>query len=478
MKLAEYVRLDAVGLKELLDGGELAPDELRETALRAIEAVEPRINALVGAPFTDTGSANPDGPLGGIPFAVKDTLFVRGRPVAFGSRLGAGLVAPVSATLAERFAASGLVTLGRTACPEFAFNFDTSPVTNGPTLNPWDTGRSPGGSSGGSAALVAARAVPFAHGNDGAGSIRVPAAWCGLVGLKPTRGRVPIGPVVGEAIGGLAHEFALTRSVRDTALLLDTVSGPAPGDKYYLARPRVPYAEQLRDAPPRELRVAVITASFWGRPAGPAVVAAVERVARVLEDLGHHVERDAPVFPAAALIDAAHVQWSLYLATVAGVLGPATGREAGPDTLEAASLACVRAGRELTAAEVERAAWTQNEVGRIWGAFLDRYDLLLCPTVPEPAPPAGSPDQDDPRYATARSWTDALFDRATFTPVFNTTGQPSLSLPLATGDDGAPIGVMLSAQSLREDLLLRVGAELERALPWADRLPPVSASSP
>lgn len=466
-----------MALKELLDAGQVTPEEVRDVALRAIEAVEPRINALVGQPFADAGCANPSGPLAGVPFAVKDTLFVAGRPLGFGSRLGAGLIAPFSATLAERFAASGLVALARTACPEFAFNFDTAPVTNGPTRNPWNPDRVPGGSSGGSAALVAARAVPFAHGNDGAGSIRVPAAWCGLVGLKPTRGRVPIGPLVGEVLGGLAHEFALTRSIRDTALLLDAVCGPAPGDKYYVARPSLSYVEQAARDPPRGLRVAVVTDSFWGMATDPAVAAAVERVALVLEQLGHHVEHAAPAFSASAVLDAAHVQWALYVATVATVLGQATGREPGPDTLEAASFACLREGRALTATDVEQAASSQNETGRAWGAFLDSFDLFLCPTVPRTAPPLGTPDQDDPRFGTARRWLDEFFDGVGFTPIFNGTGQPSISLPLATGDDGTPIGVMLSAQALREDVLLQVGAQLERALPWADRRPAVVADA-
>ena len=356
MRIAEYAGCDAVALKGLLDDGEVTSEEVREAALGAIAAVEPRINALVGAPFTDARCSAPAGVLAGVPFAVKDTLFVPGRPVAFGSRLGEGLVAPFAATLAERFADAGLVILGRTACPEFAFNFDTAPVTNGPTRNPWDTGRVPGGSSGGAAALVAARGVPFAHGNDGAGSIRIPAAFCGLVGLKPTRGRVPVGPLVGEILGGLAHEFALTRSIRDAALLLDAVSGPAPGDKYYVARPAVSYAEQIRREPPRGLRVAVVTESFWGMATDPGVAAAVDGVALTLERLGHHVERARPEFSAPALLESARVQWTLYVAGLATLLGQATGREPGAGMLEVASFACLREGLALTADDVEQAA--------------------------------------------------------------------------------------------------------------------------
>ncbi|HEX2086656.1 MAG TPA: amidase, partial [Solirubrobacteraceae bacterium] len=236
MDLAEYAACDATELRRLLAAGEVRADEVHEAALRAIEAVDLQLNAVVAGPYEDAAGA-PDGPLAGVPFAAKDTLAEAGRPLGFGTRMLDGFVAPRSATLAERFHAAGLVSLVRTATPEFAFNVDTAPVVHGPTRNPWDVGRSPGGSSGGSAALVASRALPLAHANDGGGSIRIPAAWCGLVGLKPSRGRVPLGPAVGEAVGGFAHEFAVTRTVRDAALLLDAVNGPSPGDRYYVARP-------------------------------------------------------------------------------------------------------------------------------------------------------------------------------------------------------------------------------------------------
>src|SRR3954464_3058843 len=201
METGEYAACDATELRRLLAAGKVSAGEVRDAALRAIETVEPRLNAVVGGPYEDAAGAE-DGPLAGVPFATKDTLSEAGRPLSFGSRLLEGYVARRDATLAERFRSRGVVSLVRTATPEFAFNTDTAPVVHGPTLNPWGSGRSPGGSSGGSAALVAARAVPLAHANDGGGSIRVPAAWCGLVGLKPSRGRVPLGPAVGEAVGG------------------------------------------------------------------------------------------------------------------------------------------------------------------------------------------------------------------------------------------------------------------------------------
>ena len=287
MEVSEYAACDATELGRLLHSREVGADQVREAALRAIERVNPQLNAVVHGPFEGEPAA--DGPLAGIPFAVKDTLWEEGRPVEFGSRLIAGHVARADATLAARFRAAGLVSLVRTATPEFGFNLDTSPVINGVTRNPWALDRSPGGSSGGSAALVASRALPWAHGNDGGGSIRLPAGWCGLVGLKPSRGRVPVGPTIGEVPGGISHEFALTRTVRDAARLLDAVCGPAPGDRYYVARPEHPYSELL-ERDPGSLRVAIHTESFWGRETEPERRAAVDAAGRALEELGHTVE--------------------------------------------------------------------------------------------------------------------------------------------------------------------------------------------
>src|SRR3954469_10228715 len=286
MRVDEYAAHDATALAELISNGEVSAAEVREAALAAIAAVDSEIHAVAHGPFEDAAAAA-SGPFAGVPFAVKDTLMEAGRPLEFGSRLLEGYVAPSDVTLTERFRAVGLVSLVRTATPEFAFNLDTAPDLRGPTRNPWDLDRSAGGSSGGAAALVASGALPMAHGNDGGGSIRLPAAHCGLVGLKPSRGRVPMGPLIGEPAGGVAHEFALTRTVRDTAALLDAVAGPAPGDRYYVAAPATPYAEVIA-AEPGPLRIAVHTESAFGRPTDPEVRATVNAVAAALEELGHH----------------------------------------------------------------------------------------------------------------------------------------------------------------------------------------------
>ncbi|HEX8068080.1 MAG TPA: amidase family protein [Thermoleophilaceae bacterium] len=472
MNVAEYASCDATELSRLIASGEVSAGDVRDAALRAIEQVDPRLNAVVHGPFEDAAAGG--GPFAGVPFAVKDTLMEAGRPCEFGSALLEGHVAAVDSTLAERFRAAGLAGLVRTATPEFAFSMDTSPRVNGSTLNPWSPDRSAGGSSGGSAALVAARAVPIGHANDGGGSIRIPAAWCGLVGLKPSRGRVPVGPLIGEVPGGIGHEFAVTRTVRDAAGLLDAVSGPAPGDRYYVAGPRRPFAEEV-GADPGRLRVAVHTESFWGRETEPEVRAAVEAAAARLEELGHAVEPAAGAVHADALRRAHVVLWTSLLAGLADFFGALLRREASPETVEAASLACIRHGRELSAGDVGTAATIQNAVSRAWGAFLDEYDLFLCPTTPTAPPPAGTPAQDDPRHTTAESWIDEVFSYIPYPPIANTTGQPSISLPLGNGSDGLPIGVMLTAQTLREDVLLRVASQLEEAMPWAGRRPAVAA---
>jgi amidase len=477
MEVSEYSRHDATGLRELIDRREVAREEVLDAALRAIDEVEPRINALSSGPFAEPIAGADDGSFAGVPFVLKDLgASAAGYPLESGSRMFAGFVPEADTELMTRFRRAGLVTLARAASPEFGFNANTAPVDHGPVRNPWDTDRIPGGSSGGSAAVVAARAVPMAHASDGGGSIRIPASCCGLVGLKPTRGRVPVGPEVGEALSGLAIEFALTRTVRDCAVLLDAVCGPGPGEKYYVARPARPYAREL-NADPGRLRVAVRTETFGGVATSPEVASAVEAVGRTLEDLGHVVEPASPELDFAAFQASNVAIWTASLAFLADAFGALVGRRASPDNVEAATWAAIQHGRGVSGFELAQAAQVQNVVTRAFGRFLDEYDLLLTPTLPVPPLPVGSFDQNDPRHTTPHSWFDEVTPFLPFTPIFNTTGQPSLSLPLGMSSDGLPIGVMLNAQSLREDLLLRVASRLEEAMPWAERVPAVCAGA-
>ena len=472
MKVSEYVECDATALGELIRAGQITSAEVVDAARLAIDAVEPRLNAIACGPFDDVPAPR-DGPFSGVPIVVKDTLFEAGRPFTLGSRLLDGFVAPGDSAPASRLRDAGFVTLGRTATPEFAFNFDTAPVTNGRTCNPWAPELSPGGSSGGSAALVAARAVPLAHGSDGGGSIRVPAAWCGLVGLKPTRGRVPAGPFLAELAAGLGHEFGLTRTMRDTAALLDVLAGPLAGDRYYVDRPARPFIEEL-GADPGRLRIAVHTTSFWGKDVDPEIVGAVEAVGSELERLGHHMQRDVAPVDVEAIRTAHIILWTWAISGTASGLGGLVGREGTGDTLEQATLACARYGASLTADDIGTAFGIVNSVSRAWGSFLDDYDVFLSPTTPTGPLPSGALDQNDRKYTTAESWIDEIFAWAPFTPIANLTGQPSISLPLGRRVDGRPIGVMFTAQSLRDDLLIRLGTQLEAAMPWAHRRPSVT----
>jgi amidase len=472
MQPAEYAEQDGLGLKGLIDDGQASSEEVRDAALSALEEVNPRLNALVGEPFDDV-SYDPAGPLGGVPFAVKDLVCaLEGKPMEWGSRLMEGFVAPADSFLMSRFKTAGLRTLGKTATPEMGFNANTAPVAHGITRNPWNTDRIPGGSSGGSGALVAARALPIAHANDGGGSIRIPAACNGLVGLKPTRGRVPLGPVVDEALNGAAVELVVTRSVRDTAAVLDAVCGPAPGEKYFVARPARPYTEQL-GADPGRLRIALRTEAFWGTETAPEVARVVEQVARELESLGHTVEEAAPELDVDAFFGAQFAIWTWFNAVSVLALAELSGREPGPDTLERGTLTALRHGAGLSALELSQAFAVQNTVTRAWGAFLDDFDLLLTPTLPVPALPVGSLDQDAESIQEPRDWLDHVFGQIPFTSQLNMTGQPAVSLPLGVSSDGLPIGVQLAAQALREDVLVQVSAQLEAAMRWAERRPAV-----
>lgn len=473
MHFSEYSHYDAVGLAQLIKSKQVSSQEVEQAARQAILAVNPRINALVGGLFEEAIPSSTTGALAGVPFVVKDfVIHAAGVPTGLGSRLtGEGLVFPHDTDMMARFKQAGLVTLGRTATPEFGFNATAEPVSNEPTHNPWDTSRSSGGSSGGSAALVAARSVPVAHGTDGAGSIRIPAAWCGLVGLKPTRGRTPHGPDSDERLLGLGVEFALTRTVRDVAALLDAVSGPGVGDKYFAAPPTRPYAQEV-GAPPGGLRIAMTTQAWSGVPVDKEYVDTVSRVCRELVRLGHVVEEASPQVDWEPFIEANLSIWTSTATDSALNLAKARGVDLSPDVLEAVTLASVEYGQRLTAVDLLRALRICNSTSRGVGAFFNSYDILVTPTVAGPPPLLGTLNQNDPSLD-PRSWLNKLFAFIPFTPLFNVTGQPAISLPLGQSSEGLPIGVQLVARYGDEATLIRLAAQLEQALPWAGRRPSI-----
>jgi amidase len=473
MHVSEYREYDAVGLAHLIASQQVSAQEVQQLARQAILAVNPTLNALVGELFEEALPSSTTGPFAGVPFVIKDlSLHAAGVQIGMGTRLsGEGVVFPHDTELMTRFKRAGLVTLGRTATPEFGFNATTEPVSNGPTRNPWNPSRSSGGSSGGSAALVAARAIPVAHGTDGAGSLRIPTAWCGLVGLKPTRGRIPPGPDSDERLSGLGVDFALARTVRDTAALLDAVSGPGSGDKYFAAPPQRPYAQEV-GAPPGRLRIATTTQAWSGVPVDKEYADTVSMVCHKLVAMGHDVEEASPHVNWEGFVDANLPIWTASIADTALGLAHARGIDVGPDVLEAVTLASVEYGRRLTAVDLLRALRLCNTITRSVSAFFRSYDVLLTPTVATAPPLLGSLNQNDPSLD-PRGWLTKLFTLIPFTPLFNMTGQPAISLPLGQSSEGLPIGVQLVARYGDEATLLRLSAQLEQALPWTLRHPSI-----
>jgi amidase len=475
--------IDATEQARMIRDGEASPVELVDEAIAKIEELNPRLNAVIHPLFDGARQAAadelPDGPFRGVPFLVKDlSCYMAGVPVHEGMRAlrDAGYRPDHDMVITERFRRAGFVILGRTNTPELGILPTTEPVAYGATHNPWDLGRSPGGSSGGSGAAVASGMVSAAHANDGGGSIRIPASHCGLVGLKPSRARVTLAPDFGDVMGGLVIELALTRTVRDAAGILDAIQGPAPGDPYAVAPPARPYLEEV-GADPGRLRVGLMTTPPGGQfDAHSECVAAAEAAAAALEELGHDVERSYP----ADLDDPGYIQnflvrWTAGVAWNLDYWGAKIGRELGPDDVEPLTWALAEQGRTHSAgallSAVEAAQAGARRVASWWAN--DGYDLLLTPTCAEPPPRLGEHDSppENPLAPIVRATPFAIF-----TAGFNTTGQPGISLPLHVTPDGLPVGVQLVGGFGREDQLVQVAAQLEEARPWRERTPPVHAA--
>lgn len=470
MEPHEYAGLDMVGLRDLLRAGEVTAAEVEAAARDAVETVNADLNALALPLFDPPLAYDPGGPLAGVPFVFKDSgPFARGVPFTIGSRAIAGAFAREDHDLMGRFRAAGLAGLGLATVPEFALSFATESVRYGLTRNPWAPGRGAGGSSGGSAALVAAGAVPVAHGSDGGGSLRVPASCCGLVGLKPGRGRVPCGPLAGEAGFGQVTDFGLTRTVRDAAHLLDAVCAPPAGDKYALPRPALPYARTMQASPGR-LRIALTTDPWSGVPVDPQVAGATAATGETLEWIGHTVADARPAVDADSIIEASVL--AVIAAGAALLRAPAP---PDPGLAEAVSRRVLAETRAFTALDVMAAAEAQHRVTRPVGLFFGTWDLLVTPTLAQLPAPHGTLDYDDSRH-TVRSWLRRIYEYGPFTAVFSISGHPAISLPLGQSREGLPIGVQLAAGRGREDLLLQVAAQLEQAMPWRDRHPPIFVS--
>jgi amidase len=476
MDLRDYAAHDAVGLAALVRSGAVSIAEVEDAARRAICAVDPQLDATVGPLLEPALEASDEGPLAGVPFAMKDVApHLKGQVSQLGSRwTGDGIAGAADTHLGRRMRAAGLRVIARTRSPEFAFNATTEPIAHGPTRSPWNPERSVGGSSGGAAALVAARALPIAHGTDGGGSIRIPASLCGIVGLKPTRSRIPVGPGVWEGLHGMAHDFVLSRTLRDAAAALDALHGPGAGDKYVIPPPARPYAEQV-GAEPGRVRVRWTCDAWSGAAVAPECRAAVETAARGLDGFGHDVEAGTPAIDPDVLHRALVTTWTAGLAHRAALLGRAVGEPPSPDTVEACTLAMLRHGTSVSAVELLDGYGDCNTVGRAIGTFFQSADVLLLPSVARLPWTLGELDQDD-QTLEADAWVRKLFaDYAPFTAMFNISGQPAISLPLAWSDGGLPIGVQLVGRYGDEATLLRLASQLEQVFPWAARIPPISA---
>jgi len=491
----EFDGFDGLGLAALVRSGDASPAQLVEAAIAAIERRDPALNAVVLRLFEPARAAAaaplPDGPFRGVPMLLKDLVAtMAGVPTGSGNRRLRTLPWPHDSELVRRLRAAGGVILGKTNTPEFGLTPYTEPETFGPTANPWNAARSPGGSSGGSAAAVAARMVPIATGGDGGGSIRIPASCCGLFGLKPSRGRVPTGPDVGELWRGFVAEHVLTRSVRDSAAMLDVLAGEDIGAPY-AAPGGSGFARAAAEAPPR-LRIAVTDRPLFGAPGAPVHAdcrAALARTVALLGELGHEtLEAAPPIDGECAALDFVTILAAETRATIERA-SAVTGRRPSHRDFEPATYALGLLGRALSASDYAGASMRLQAAARGVGAFFARHDMLLTPTLAQP-PAAIGALQPTPGQRTlmrvlnplgagwvmraggmARELASQTFAYMPFTALFNVTGQPAMSVPLHWNADGLPIGVQFVGRFGDEAGLLRLAAQLERARPWADRRP-------
>ncbi|HEV8297386.1 MAG TPA: amidase [Acidimicrobiales bacterium] len=472
--MTDIAQLDATAQADLVRRGECSATELLDATIDAIERLNPTLNAVIVPLYEQARDqiARGDvghGPFHGVPILLKDLgAALAGTPQYGGTRVlrDRAWISLADSELTRRFRRAGFVFTGKANTPELGLSPTTEPDTFGPTRNPWNPERIVGGSSGGSAAAVAARMVAVAHAGDGGGSIRNPAGACGVVGLKPSRGRSTLGPDRGESWSGCVTEGVITRSVRDTAAILDCTSGYLAGDPATAPPPARPFAAEVGRDPGR-LRVGM----FWGNaetPGTPDARAAVERCATLLAELGHQVDDDHP-----AELDRNELGAMLYVSVAASVahelaiIAADTGSPVGPDGVEPATWSFAERGRSMSATEyLANVDEMHRYARRLCAWWADGNDLLITPTMAEPAPPIGELKGAD---------VERIVRLVPYTAPFNVSGQPAIALPLYWTADDLPVGIQLVAAYGREDLLIQVAAQLEAAAPWADRTPQVSA---
>jgi amidase/6-aminohexanoate-cyclic-dimer hydrolase len=471
---AEYDRYDALGLAALMARKQITPLELLTAVRHRVEAVNPKLNAFCQL-FFDRAEAQikqglPAGPLSGVPFALKDLgQYLSGTITSAGSRVWKDAVAEFDSTLVARYQRAGLVIFGKTTTPELGLTTTTESVLYGQTRNPWNPERTSGGSSGGAAAAVSSRLLPAAHASDGGGSIRIPASCCGLFGLKPTRGRVPLGPTQFEGWNGFSCHHVVTISVRDSAALLDATAGAELGSPFFSPPPPRSFVRETR-VPPGKLRMALVTEPPGGTPLDPQCQRAAIDAAKLCESLGHRVEEQKLPVDHAVMREAFLNVINVSLARTLEDASRTLGRAVTEKEVEPVTWAMSQQGRRVNVIAYSRAIATAHQVGLALARFQQNYDVILSPTLAKPPLRLGvlslSPEN-------MQTFTKEITEFGPYTALYNVTGQPSMSVPLAWTADGLPVGVMFSARFGDEATLFRLAAQLERAKPWAALRPAI-----
>ena len=469
---AEYDKYDALGLAELIAKKQITPLELLHAVRQRLEAVNPKLNAFSQL-FFDKAEAQikqglPKGPFHGVPFALKDLgQYLTGTITSAGSRVWKDSVATYDSTLVQRYKQAGLVIFGKTTSPELGLTMTTESAVYGQTRNPWNLERTSGGSSGGTSAAVAARILPAAHGSDGGGSIRIPASCCGLFGIKPTRGRVPMGPAQFEGWNGCSHHHALTISVRDSAALLDATAGMELGSPFFSPSPVRPFLQEV-GAPPGKLRIALMLQTPSGTPVDTECKQAALDAAKLCESLGHKVEEKPLPLDGAAMRAAFLSVVQVSLARTLDDAALALGRPLTEKDVEPVTWVMMQAGRAITSLAYSRAIAACHQAGLAMAKFQQNYDVILSPTLAQPPVKLGVLSLSTTNIA---AYTKAVTEFSPYTALYNVTGQPSMSVPLSWTSNGLPVGVMFSARFGDEATLFRLAAQLEKAQPWARRRP-------
>ena len=469
--------LDATDQARLVSNKDVSALELVEHAISQVERLNPKLNAVVTTLYDEARrfvkTIDSSAPFAGVPYVLKDLVAeYAGTPMSEGSAFLGNYVSARDSELVMRFKRAGLVIVGKSNTPEFALMPTTEPLRFGPSRNPWDVALTTGGSSGGSAAAVGSGMVPLGHANDGGGSIRVPASCCGVVGLKPTRGRNPLGPDYGDVANGLLCEHMHTRSVRDAAAILDATSGSAIGDPYGPTPPNVPFADAIKRAP-RKLKIALATQPLTGDAAHPDCVAGAESIAALCESLGHDVTVATPAVDGGRLFKAFGIRWIGFLTWAVNDWARRIGQEPTEALLEPATWRMYRNGLKQTSSDYLLAVQDMQSMSRDVGQFFESYDVWLTPTLAMPPMPLGyfdfNPERRSEHFARLAEYTG-------FTLIANTTGQPAISLPLHWTDKALPIGIQLTGRFGDEATILSLGAQLEEAQPWASRRPMIGHS--